>query len=175
MRLVSALREGFERLLGTLVVALMASLAIIVVLGVAYRKAGASLVWYDEVASIMLAWLTYYGAALAALKRAHLGFSGIVHAVPLPYRLWLVILAEGLVCGFFVLLAWIGYEVLLALEGDTLISLPSVSVQYTQSVIPIGAALFVVAELLSMPEAWRKAKGIPSPGAAERAREAAGQ
>ena len=31
-----------------------------------YRKAGASLTWYDEIASILLAWVTYYGAALAA-------------------------------------------------------------------------------------------------------------
>ena len=40
---------------------------IIVVVAVVYRKIGHSLVWYDEGASIVLAWLTYYGAALAAL------------------------------------------------------------------------------------------------------------
>ena len=53
-----------------------------VLLGVACRKLEIPLVWYDEGASIMLAWLTYYGAALAALKRAHIGFPGLVNAMP---------------------------------------------------------------------------------------------
>ena len=55
------------------VLVLLAGLALVVVVGVGFRKAGAALVWYDEVASILLAWLTYYGAALAALRRAHIG------------------------------------------------------------------------------------------------------
>jgi len=50
-------------------IALLIALAVVVVLAVAFRFAGASLVWYDEVASVMLAWITYYGAALAALRR----------------------------------------------------------------------------------------------------------
>ena len=43
----------------------------VVVLGVVFRWDGEALSWYDEVASVQLAWLTYYGASLAALKRAH--------------------------------------------------------------------------------------------------------
>jgi len=42
--------------------------------------------------------------------------------------------------------------VLVVLEGDTLISLPWISTQVTQSVIPIGAVLFIIAELLNMPQ-----------------------
>jgi hypothetical protein len=38
-----------------------------------------------------------------------------------------------------------------------------VPIQITQSVIPIGAALFIVCELLSLPEYWRRLKeGISS-------------
>ena len=48
----------------------MGALAVVVVLGVGFRKFGAALVWYDEVASVLLAWLTYYGAALAATPAA---------------------------------------------------------------------------------------------------------
>ena len=71
-------REAFRKLLEGLVLFLMAALAVVVVMAVAFRKAGASLVWYDEVASILLAWLTYYGAALAALHRAHIGVPTLV-------------------------------------------------------------------------------------------------
>jgi hypothetical protein len=44
--------------------------------------------------------------------------------------------------------------VVILLEGDTLISLPWVPVQLTQSVIPVGAALFVICHLLSLPDEW---------------------
>ena len=156
--MLKSARTKLEWLLEWLVVVLVGSLVVIVVMAVIYRKLGASLSWYDEVASVLLAWLTYYGAALAALKRAHIGFSGLVYAVPLPYRMALVAVAEVFVIGFFVILGWQGYEVLVVLEGDNLVSLPEVPTRLTQSVIPIGAVLFVAAELLSLPQAWRRAR-----------------
>jgi TRAP-type C4-dicarboxylate transport system permease small subunit len=71
----------------------------------------------------------------------------------------LVIVAESIIIGFFLMLAWYGYVVLVILEGDALISLPWVGTQFTQSVIPIGAILFVIAELLNLPQIWREATG----------------
>ncbi|MCL4762803.1 MAG: TRAP transporter small permease, partial [Burkholderiales bacterium] len=64
---LAALRRGFERALEWVVIALMIVLAVEVAAGVIFRYAGRALVWYDEVASVLLAWVTYYGAALAAL------------------------------------------------------------------------------------------------------------
>jgi TRAP-type C4-dicarboxylate transport system permease small subunit len=155
----------FERLLAGLVGLLLVTLTVIVVVAVVYRRAGHSLVWYDEVASVLLAWLTYYGAALAALKRAHIGFSGLVDSFPVRLRLAAVLFAEICVIGFFALLAWTGWQVLQVLQGMHLVSLPWVPVQLTQSVIPIGAALFIVAQLLSLPEVLRRTRqGAPSPG-----------
>ncbi len=151
------LRRALERLLNFIVIILMLALAVIVTLGVVYRKAGMSLVWYDEIASVLLAWLTYYGAALAALKRAHIGFPGLVEAMPVSLRVPVTLAAEALVIGFFVLMAYVGASVLEVLATDSLVSLPQVSVMYTQSVIPIGAALFVIAELLVVPDALRAA------------------
>jgi TRAP-type C4-dicarboxylate transport system permease small subunit len=154
-----AARSVFERLLETITVLLIISLAAVVVLGVIYRWAGESLSWYDEVASVQLAWLTYYGAALAALKRAHIGVPGLIAAISPLYRIPLVIFSELVIIGFFLVLAWYGYVVLIILEGDTLISLPYIGTQFTQSVIPIGAILFVIAEILNLPQIWREATG----------------
>ena len=57
------LRKGFQRLLEVIVIILMSALTIVVLVAVAYRKGGASLSWYDEIASILLAWLTFARAA----------------------------------------------------------------------------------------------------------------
>jgi TRAP-type C4-dicarboxylate transport system permease small subunit len=143
-------------------------LCALVLIGVAFRSAGHALVWYDEVASILLAWLTYYGAALAAVKRAHIGSPGFVRSLqPGPRRVLLVV-AEFLVIGFFVVVTWVGWQVFQVLEGDTLVSLPEVPTQIAQSVIPIGAVLFIVAEVLSFPVSWREASVTKQPaGTAE--------
>jgi TRAP-type C4-dicarboxylate transport system permease small subunit len=162
---LARLRLAFERLLASIVGLLLVTLTVIVVVAVVYRRAGQSLVWYDEVASVLLAWLTYYGAALAALKRAHIGFSGIVDSFPPRLRVTAVLFGEACVIGFFALLAWTGWQLLQVLQGLHLVSLPWVPVQVSQSVIPIGAALFIVAQLLSLPEVLRRAReGAPSPG-----------
>jgi TRAP-type C4-dicarboxylate transport system permease small subunit len=60
---------------------------------------------------------------------------------------------------FFVLLAWIGYEILEVLASDRLVSLPEVSVGYALSVIPVSAVLFVIGQLLVFGEVLREARG----------------
>jgi len=158
------MRGRFERAMEWLVIALMVVLFVEVTVGVVFRMIHQPLVWYDELASVLLAWLTYYGAALAAFKRAHIGFPGLVRSLRPGLRLAAVLVAELLTIAFFVLLAWVGASILDVLATDYLVSLPSVSVMYTQSVIPIGAALYVVAELLVLPKALAEARGAGATG-----------
>ena len=152
---MTTLRTRFERLLEAVVLVLVAALAVVVVMGVGFRKFGAALVWYDEVASILLAWLTYYGAALAALKRAHIGFPNLVRRLGRPWRIPVVVAGEAVVVAFFLVAAWAGWRVLVILEGSGMVSLPWVPTRLTQSLIPIGCVLFVIAQLLSLPEMLR--------------------
>jgi TRAP-type C4-dicarboxylate transport system permease small subunit len=156
---LQSLRAGFERLLETIVIALVTGLTAIVVMAIAFRYSGSSLVWYDEVASIGLVWLTYYGSALAALKGAHIGVPGVVNALPPKARLAAAIFAEACVFLFFIVLAVTGLEVLIVLGGDRMVSLPWVPLRLTQSVIPIGAVLFIIAEALRLPRVLRDARG----------------
>jgi TRAP-type C4-dicarboxylate transport system permease small subunit len=159
---VSTFRRYLDHALAWILITLMVVLTIVVIVAVIYRKGGASLSWYDEVASVLLAWITYYGSALAALRRGLIGFDGVLLALPLRWRAVSVIIAERLVISFFVIMAWAGWKILLVLQGSTLVSLTWVPVQLTQSVIPIGAVLFIIAELLSLPDYWEKVKaGVP--------------
>ena len=153
--MLAAARRSLEWLLEWVTIILMILLSVVVIVAVLYRLAGNSFSWYDEVAAIQLAWITYYGAALAALKRRHIGFDSVLLSLPIGIRKVAVIFAEVIVIGFFALMAWAGMQVLAVLEGDRLVSLTWVPVQFTQSVIPIGAMLFILCEILSFPEYWR--------------------
>lgn len=144
-------RAGYEKLLEWIVVVLMVALALEVTVGVVYRTFGASLVWYDEVAALLLAWLTFYGSALAAVNRSHIGCPELVAMAPPTARYLLRLLAEVLVIAFFALVAWAGYDIMDVLAADRLVSLPDVPVNWVQSALPIGAVLIIIAELITLP------------------------
>ena len=168
------LRKLYEAALEWIVIALMVALAVEVTVGVVFRTIGESLVWYDEVASILLAWLTFYGSAYAAARRGHISCPELVALMPPGPRLAVTMAVEALVIGFFALLGVIGWQVLDVLTTDTLVSLPEVPVSLVQSVVPISAALIIVAELLTLPEAlaWARAERAHGATAEDAAREA---
>ncbi|MCF8039301.1 MAG: TRAP transporter small permease subunit [Desulfohalobiaceae bacterium] len=156
--MLSRLQHKYKALMEYIVIILMIVLSLLVVVAVVYRKSGMSLSWYDEVASVLLAWLTYYASALAALTRGHIGFNGLLNAMKPSLRIPVLLIGESLILAFFILLAWVGYQVLTILGGDSLTSLTWVPTRLTQSVIPIGAVLFIIGQLLSFPDIWRQAK-----------------
>jgi TRAP-type transport system small permease protein len=140
-------RDHYGLALEWVVMVLMILLAVEVMMGVVFRAAGSSLVWYDEVASVMLAWLTFYGSALASVKRAHIGCPEVVERMAPGTQRVLGIAAQLLVIAFFTLLGWTGLQIMPLLTGESLVSLPWVSMNFVQSVIPVSSALIVVAEL----------------------------
>lgn len=148
---LSRINRGLGKVLEWITISLMVLLTLVVTAAVLARLLGQSFSWYDEVAAIMLAWITYYGSALAALHRRHIGFDTVVLKLPPSLRIATVLLGEAIVLVFFFLMARAGLQVLEVLAGDTLISLTWVPVQFTQSVIPIGATLFILCQFLSLP------------------------
>ena len=139
-------RATYGRVLEWVVIALMVMLACEVTLGVVFRTVGRAVSWYDEIASVLLAWLTFYGAALASVKRAHIGCPEVVELMPWRARRNMAIFAQILVIAFFLLLGGIGAWILPVLASDSMVSLPSVPMSVVQSVIPISSALIIVAE-----------------------------
>jgi TRAP-type C4-dicarboxylate transport system permease small subunit len=155
---LQSIRRGYEQALEWIVIALMITLAVEVTAGVIFRYSGYSLVWYDEVATILLAWVTFYGSALAVLKHAHLGVPELVRLMPPQLRVVVTVFAQACTLAFFALLAWTGYSILEILATDYLVSLPRVSVAYVNSVIPISAVLIIIGQLLVFPEVLRDAR-----------------
>jgi TRAP-type C4-dicarboxylate transport system permease small subunit len=155
---LAAFRKRYERFLEWIVIVLMAALALEVTIGVAFRYSGYSLVWYDEVATILLAWVTFYGTALAVLKHAHMGVPEIVRMMPRAPRVATTAFAQACTIAFYALLAWTGVSILEILASDTLVSLPGVSVAVANSVIPISAVLVIIGQLLVLPEVLEEAR-----------------
>ena len=149
---LDAIRRAYERSLEWLTVILMAALAAEVTIGVVFRTIGESLVWYDEFAAILLAWLTFYGSALASIKRAHIGCPEVMEMLPRKLKFAFRLVAEVLTISFFLLMGWMGYQVLGVLDTDYLITMPSIPVSWVQSVVPISAVLIVAAELITLPK-----------------------
>lgn len=158
-------RAGYGRVLEWVVIALVTILAAEVTLGVLYRTFGHALAWYDEVASVLLAWLTFYGAALASVRRAHIGCPELVDVMPWRTRRAFNIAAELVVIAFFALLGWVGASILPVLHTDALVSLPWVPMSVVQSVIPVSAVLIIVAELTHLADLLG-GQGPAPPGAA---------
>ena len=147
---VHRFRDRYARALEVLVGALMVLMAAEVTLGVVFRSIGHSLIWYDEVASVLLAWLTFYGAALASVKRAHIGCPEVIDAMPWRARRVFAIAAQIVVIAFFALLGWVGASILPILATDAMVSLPWIPMSVVQSVIPVSSALIVIAEVLHL-------------------------
>ena len=83
--MLNSIQKFFEVVLEYFVILLMVILTVIVIVAVLYRLTGSSLAWYDEVAAILLAWITYYGSALAVLRRRHIGFDSVLLSLATQY------------------------------------------------------------------------------------------
>jgi TRAP-type C4-dicarboxylate transport system permease small subunit len=145
------LRLALEIVGGVLLVAL----TIVVVLAASLRLAGIGLSWYDEVAPILLTWVTYFGAALVALNRGHLGFDNIVRSLPPRGRRVTLVFSEALTATFFLALAWGGFRLMHLVSDEYLMTLTWFPSWVAQSVIPVASLLFVLAQACALPQAWR--------------------
>ena len=155
--MINAIEKTLLRLVETICIALLLTLAAAVVYSTTMRYIGASPSWYDEIASVLLAWLTYYGATYAMFLRQHMGFAGLVTALPSVPAVALAVFSEVLVIAYFAITGWFGYAVLKVAAYDALLSLPWLTLDIVQSVIPVTAALMIIATLLTMPRALRDA------------------
>ena len=142
-----------RKLLGRLIalvewwaVLLLSALVVLVCLGVFFRYVlNSSLTWYDEFASYMLVWLTFYGTVVADYRRRHISFELVVDKLAAPLRRVVDFIAEAAVLGFQFVLFYYGWVLTERMSDETAISLPWVKVGWINSVLPItGAVLLLI-------------------------------
>jgi TRAP-type transport system small permease protein len=129
-------------------VGLLAGLTVLVCLGVFFRYVlNSSLVWYDEFASYMLVWLTFYGCVVVDYQRRHIGFDLFVNKLTPGKRRVVDIIGELAVLGFQFVLCYYGWILTERMGDETTVSLPWIQVGWVQSVLPITGALLLLISL----------------------------
>ena len=156
---IEKFKQSYDACLQYIMFVMMVALSVTVVVGVIYRWSGNALVWYDEVASVQLAWLTYYGSAYAALKGAHIGVPNILKSFPIPIRKVFFVVSKIVIYSFFAFMTYYGLIVMKLIHGETLTTLEWVPQSLVQSVIPIGSFLFMLSETLRLKEDYQGVMG----------------
>lgn len=143
------------KLLGRLVtliewwaVFLLAAMVVVVCLGVFFRYVlNSSLVWYDEFASYLLVWMTFYGVVVADFQRRHIGFDLLVNKLAPRARQVVDVVGELAVLGFQFVLCYYGWVLMERMGDETAISLPWVKVTWISSVLPIAGGIVLLISL----------------------------
>ena len=149
--------ERFFRRLINLVewwaVLLLVLMVIVVSLGVFFRYVlNASLVWYDEFASYLLVWLTFYGGVAASYRRRHIGFEVVVNRFLPETRRIVEFISESFVLGFQIVLCYYGWLLTRKMGDETAVSLLWVKMSWIYSVLPITGGLMFFISLIRLIE-----------------------
>jgi TRAP-type C4-dicarboxylate transport system permease small subunit len=132
-------------------VGLLAAMVVVVCLGVFFRYVlNASLVWYDEFASYLLVWLTFFGTVVALYHKRHIGFELVVDKLAPPVRRVVDFVAEAAVLGFQFVLLYYGWILTQRLGDETAISLPCIKTAWVNSVMPITGGLMLLISLMRL-------------------------
>jgi TRAP-type C4-dicarboxylate transport system permease small subunit len=120
----------------------------IVCLGVFFRYVlNESLVWYDEFASYLLVWLTFYGAVVASYRRRHIAFDVVVSKLRPETRRIMDFIGELFCLGFQIVLFYYGWILMDKIGEESAISLPWVKMRWIYSVLPITGGLMLLISL----------------------------
>lgn len=135
---------------------LLIAMVVVVTLGVFYRYVlNASLIWYDEFASYLLVWLTFYGAVVAAYHRKHIAFETLVEGFQPAVRRWVAVGAEACVLVFQGILCYYGWVLMVAVRVETAVSLEWVRMSWVYSVFPISGGLMLLISLVDLARVLR--------------------
>jgi len=125
---------------------LLVLMVVVVCLGVFFRYVlNSSLVWYDEFASYLLVWLTFYGAVVASYRRRHIGFEVVVDKFEPKTRRIVDFISECFVLCFQFVLFYYGLLLMTKMGEGSAISLTWIKMGWVYSVLPItGGFMFLI-------------------------------
>jgi TRAP-type C4-dicarboxylate transport system permease small subunit len=139
---------------------LLALMVTVVFFGVFFRYAlNSALVWYDEFASYLLVWLTFYGSVVASFRRRHVRLDLVLERLSPGAKRAMEFVSEVFVFGFQIVLFYYGALLTQKLGDESSVSLDWVRMTWVYSVLPITGGMMLLvsgAELarIVMGERW---------------------
>jgi len=102
-----------------------------------------SLIWSDELASILFLWLAMLGAVIAFRRDEHMRMTAAVGSLPAPTRATFDLFATCAALAFLLLIAWPAYEYA---QEETFITTPALGLNnaWRAAALPSGIALMAV-------------------------------
>lgn len=126
-----------------------AAICIILFAQVAFRYAGASLGWSEEVSRHLLVAITFLGGSVAYKRASFIGLKGFGHKLGPGIQQAIVVGLQVLTLACFVLIAWFGAAYTIKAAEHTSSSL-QIPMAIPFSVIPAASIIFVVHVLADM-------------------------
>jgi TRAP-type C4-dicarboxylate transport system permease small subunit len=128
---------------------LLAAMLVLVTVGVFFRYVlAASLTWYDEFASYLLVWLSFYGAVVATYRNRHISFETLAERLGSAGRRRFALVSTAASIVFQGVLCWYGVVLVRAVGQETAVSIQSVRMAWVYSVLPISGGLMLLVSLV---------------------------
>lgn len=150
-RSLAKLEHAFVRLNQGLIVALMASMALLVFLNVVTRYLfNHSIIWVEEVTQYEMIWIAYLGAGLALREGRHVAVDTLQDLLPAAARKWLRTLIAVALAVFLLVLTVLGLQIA-AFTWDQETPMTNIPAGVPYLAVPLGSA----AVLLHLVLFWR--------------------
>lgn len=149
------------RLLNGILVGAVALLVLDVLLGVASRYLwGAQVKWTEELATILLIWVSFLGAAAAFEARAHLGIDFLTERCPPSARRKTELAAHLCTIGFVVIAFLLGGSILVrqALVHRNILPALQISDVVMYLPLPVSGVFILIYEVANLTADWRRNK-----------------
>ena len=149
------------RLLNGILVGAVALLVLDVLLGVASRYLwGAQVKWTEELATILLIWVSFLGAAAAFEARAHLGIDVLTERFPPSARRKTELAAHLCTIGFVVIAFLLGGSILVrqALVHRNILPALQISDVVMYLPLPVSGVFILIYEVANLTADWRRNK-----------------
>lgn len=144
MNALSRFARGYVRVIETLGIVAIASVAILAVVQVYFRYVvGASLFWSEEVMRYITIWMAFLMAGLAYTRGEMMGFTLVRDLLPGPVRYVVRLIVRLIIVVVLLTIAWYGFDFAWRTRTDLAVAI-QVPMFWFHGAVPVGCVLMAI-------------------------------
>lgn len=118
--------------------------------------------WVEQLALLLIVWITFLGAAVGVHRNTHLSVDFIRESMPPRIRSFMRVLADLIVLSFGAAMVWQGYALVSAGMGRA-VPMLGISEAWRVAAMPVCGALIAIFMIARLASAWRRQAGTKTP------------